>query len=179
MNAEQFDRMARLLFAVVTRRTLTQLLAGLGVSATLAPIRTDDAVAKKKCDPCRTKKQGKCKRKKPNGTPCPGGQCFNGVCNRDCCGAGCATRCGGNEVCADPVNRRCAPICDDACFARPGCGCASTFDTGIDYCNVNPDLGAACATSQCDNHEDCAPGGFCANLFCGDFTSRCVLTCPG
>jgi hypothetical protein len=179
MDAERFDRIARLLVAAITRRTLTRAAAGLGIGAA-GSLLSRDVIARKRCGPCRTKKKGKCRGAKPNGTACPGGQCFNGQCNANCCGAGCATRCAAAEVCADPADQRCAPICDDACEARTGCGCAAAFDTGIDFCNVNEDLATVCATPECDAQDDCAPDGFCATVFCApSFSKRCLDACPG
>lgn len=179
MDAKRFDGMARLVFVAVTRRRLTRLLAGFGVSITLAAIVADDAGASKKCGSCLTKKKGKCKKKRPNGTRCPGGQCFKGSCDASCCGAGCATRCGASEVCADPPGQRCAPICDDACFARTNCACTATFDTEIPYCFVMPDPNAVCATPECDSHADCAPDAFCSFVACTPAGGRCLDSCPG
>jgi hypothetical protein len=176
MDAEHFDRAARLLFAAFTRRTLTRILTGLGAGAATGSLLSSDALARKRCGPCRTKKKGKCRGTKPNGTECPGGQCFNGLCNANCCGAGCATRCAAAEVCADPAEQRCGPACDDACFDRTGCGCARVFNSEIEFCNVNPDLGVACASPECDSHADCASDQLCTVLFCGN---RCVAECPG
>src|SRR5688500_11388127 len=96
-----------------------------------------------------------------------------------------ARRCGRNtccrrgEVCGDRDNRRCAPRCNDACFGRVGCGCASFFDKDRDLCNVQPaDFGALCAQPACTSHEECGPDGFCANACCPGATTRRLAACP-
>lgn len=175
MDADSFDRLARALFSTGSRRGLTRALAGLGIGAGLGAISPDDTLAKK-CGPCLTKKKGECKKKRPNGTRCPGGQCFKGLCNPGCCGAGCATRCAANEVCADPANERCGFNCE-ACFDP--CGCGATFDTEIGFCFVKAALTTACATPQCDSQGDCAPNGFCTLVLCDQaFVRRCLDSCP-
>jgi hypothetical protein len=176
MDVKRFDGMARLVFVAITRRRLTRLLTGFGVSTTLAPLFADEVGASKKCGPCRTKKNGECKKKRPNGTRCRGGACFRGLCNPGCCGAGCATRCAADEVCADPPGQRCGPNC--ASCADP-CGCAATFDTEIGFCFNAFDRNTVCAAPECNSQGDCAPNGFCTHTFCDEsFVRRCLDSCP-
>ncbi len=115
------------------------------------------------------------------GTPCTGGVCVGGVCctlGERICGAIC---CPAGTLCIDADNGRCAPVCDATCNPgrAPRCGCAVTFDTDIDYCNVNPDFDVICAQPACDSQEDCAPDKVCSNVTCGGAPSqRCLDACP-
>ena len=80
MNARSFDALTRSLVVGATRR---RLLAGLAASlgGAIAPVLAIQEANAKHCPPCRKKKRGHCKRKKPNGTPCgeektcQGGKC--------------------------------------------------------------------------------------------------------
>jgi hypothetical protein len=128
---------------------------------------------------CRTCQDGACVAK-ANGLPCgTGGFCVAG----ECCGSAdrvCGTVCcAAGTLCADPAHTRCAPACDAACDdRRPTCGCAQTFDTEIDFCNVQP--ANNCNQPECETQEDCAPGGFCANVSCNAVLgTRCLESCPG
>ena len=79
MDASRFDIIARSLGAAGSRR---RALGGLLVGALgLFGSQADDAAAKKKpCPPCKKRKAGKCKKKRPDGTVCPGGSCQSGRC---------------------------------------------------------------------------------------------------
>lgn len=118
---------------------------------------------------------------KAAGTPCgTGGTCVDGV----CCAAAdrvCGTLCcPAGTICIDAGKHRCAPACDAACDdRRPRCGCALPFDSDLDFCNVNPEVGTLCALPDCDSQEDCAPNGVCARVSCGgNAVPKCLEACP-
>jgi hypothetical protein len=78
MGRTRFNRLARSLTAAGSRRQTFAVLAGsLGL---LSFVQRDAAEARKKCPPCKKRKQGKCKGKKPDGTLCAGGACQSGSC---------------------------------------------------------------------------------------------------
>ena len=95
MDGTQIDQLARFLAGMLSRRDTGRGLVALVLGSTVASSRSQASNAgkkriRKKCGACRTKKNGKCRGKKPDGLPCRGGQCRNGRCNRGCCGDGCA-----------------------------------------------------------------------------------------
>ena len=74
MEATRFDTLARTLGNGASRRVVIGgVLAALGLEVV-------SAAKKKKCPPCKKRKQGTCRNKKPNGTACPGGTCQSGRC---------------------------------------------------------------------------------------------------
>jgi hypothetical protein len=80
MDADRFDALSRSLTAFGSRRhALAAILGGVLGSAVGAAL-IEEATARKRCSPCKKRKQGKCKGKKPDGTPCPGGTCQGGHC---------------------------------------------------------------------------------------------------
>jgi hypothetical protein len=113
------------------RRALAAALAG--VLGTVGRGATD--AKNKPCPPCKKRKQGKCKKKRPDGTACPGGTCQSGTCCRpscagkvcgdDGCGGSCGT-CGGSTTCQQGQCR-----CADG---RVPCGASATCCTGTDIC---------------------------------------------
>src|SRR5215207_2778683 len=80
MDGRHFDTLTRHLSARLSRRTSLSLLASLGLSDLGAPDHAEAKRKKKRCPPCKTRKKGKCKKNKPDGTACPGGTCQNGGC---------------------------------------------------------------------------------------------------
>ena len=153
------------------------------------------------CGPCKNCEGGACFAK-ANGTDC-GGECLEcqgGACvakaagkscgnggsciGGSCCAASdraCGTLCcPAGTICIDDDNHRCAPACDAGCLGRgPRCGCALTFDTELDFCNVNPEVGTLCALPDCDSQEDCAPDSVCANVSCNAaVVPKCLEACP-
>lgn len=87
MDADQFDRLARMWTIGGTRRRVlaavtVMMPAGLAEKVGWAR-KSRKPRKKKKCKPrckaCKTCKKGKC-RSSRNGTRCSGGTCFNGVC---------------------------------------------------------------------------------------------------
>ena len=127
MDANRFADLLRPLTTVLSRRSLTRALAALGIGA--AAPSTGEA---KRCPPCRKKQNGKCRKKKPDGTRCGDcracrngrcvpdeelddaacgrdGKCLAGICNEkpDCSGAG--------ETCAPKPC--CSAACSEFCLA--------------------------------------------------------------
>jgi hypothetical protein len=161
MNAVHFDRLARSLSRVGSRRrTLAAALAAaLGL---LGASSGEDAAAKKKkpCAPCKKRnKQGKCKKSKPNGTACRGGTCQGGryvaasVCppGQETSGGVCGTRptCKRFGVSCDRNNA--LECCSGGCF-----GAVSEPD--------------ACLCSQIDEPcvatSDCCQARRCVGFVC-------------
>src|SRR5215213_1036674 len=143
MHNASFDAVTRSLTAALTGRTtrrgMTRLLAGLALGGPLALLGRSPAAAKKTCSPCKKRKKGKCKGKKPDGTACPGGTCQGGRCcvpqeTALICAAGCGTRsdtCGGAVACPCPAgqdclgNGSCARTCNPSAQNCPtGCRCS-------------------------------------------------------
>jgi hypothetical protein len=201
MDAIRFDRLTRAVSInlLAPRRAALSALGG-GLVALLTRFGIDDVEAKKKkkkktCAPCRKKKKGKCKGKKPDGTPCGNGKvCQGGAC---VCPAGCCTNadCGDDQTCVDGTCICPAGTvrCDANCF--PGTECCSDIDCdgdlectggfclcpggaitcGADEC-CNPAADEVCAISNRD--ETCQGGGCPETSFCHDETTyTCNQTC--
>jgi hypothetical protein len=160
MDGSTFDRLTRtLMLAGSRRRALAGLLAG---TLGLLGSHVEDAAAKKKpCPPCKKRKQGTCKKKKPDGTLCAGGTCQGGKCilatcsdgitngtESDVdCGGSCA-RCGNGKSCSSRddcigalcINNVCS-VCSaigNECFSDAHGAC--TCRNGI--------IGPVCTSSQ-------------------------------
>jgi hypothetical protein len=187
MDSDRFDSLARSLLAGLNRRTLL----GAAFAGVLGIIRDGTIEAKnkkKKCPPCKKRKKGKCKGKKPDGMACRGGSCQNGRCVSGCpngatsCGGVCAnlqsdeancgscgTSCAANEVCQ---TGRCFPrgicpsftqICTGAqhsCAAT--CKCASSVE-GNTLCVQNEPFCSA-PLPFCQTSANCAPGKACIDV---------------
>ena len=89
MTIAHFDALTRSLAESHSRRGITRLLGGLGLSATLPALLgllSPDATAarkkhkKKPCPPCKKRSKGRCKKKLRDGTACRGGTCRGGSC---------------------------------------------------------------------------------------------------
>jgi hypothetical protein len=116
MDALHFDILTRHLSAGLTRRRSLSHLVSLGLLGLVVPEATE--ARKKPCPPCKKRKKGKCKKKKPDGTVCPGGTCQSGSCvaatstpppggcpGRRVCGSTCCPEgqvCGSNGACVHP-----------------------------------------------------------------------------
>jgi hypothetical protein len=90
MDGSDFDALARSLTATGSRRqALAAVLIG-ALSLVRGGFSVQEAEAKKKkCPPCKKRKRGKCKGKKPDGTVCgPDQVCAGGACVVPACGAG-------------------------------------------------------------------------------------------
>jgi hypothetical protein len=159
MHASRFDTLARAMAGPVTRRTIGRALTGLALGGAFGralPLAGALAMFAPGGAAARCRGARRCGR-------------------GNCCAKG--------EVCGDREAKRCAPRCNDACFARPpGCGCSFTFDTSRGFCAVVTDPSVFCPQPVCDSHEDCAPDGFCAFVSAGacesEATARCVAACP-
>jgi hypothetical protein len=159
MDGSTFDRLTRSLgTAGSRRRVLTGLLAG---TVGLLNAQTEQAAAKKKCPPCKKRKAGKCKAKKPDGTACAGGSCRSGQCVAatappppgPCDGKADDTACNGDGKCLNGV-----------CNPRPECKAS-----GAGGCNSSNFPSNCCAGPVCSN-------GVCASNPSGAFAP---LPCQG
>ena len=147
MDAEQFDTLARSLTEGRSRRGALAAVVGgvLGV----AGLAEAGAKKKKPCPPCKKRKQGKCKKKLPDGTACPGGICQGGRCASPTCSDGAKNGsetdvdCGGD--CPRCLNGR-------TCSSRDDCVGALCKDGTCQVCLGNPECGTddngACGCQQ-------------------------------
>src|SRR5918995_2170893 len=126
MDARRFDTLARIVSTAGSRRRAVATAVG-GVLALLGLADPHDATAKKKCPPCKKRKQGKCKKKKPDGTACPNGACQSGRCVATepspppCQGKADFTECGGGKRCSGGVCET-PPVCmNSGCIANGQC----------------------------------------------------------
>jgi hypothetical protein len=194
VDADFFDTMTRSLASARSRRALAAALSGqLGIA--LGATSFDEVGAKKKsCPPCKKRKKGKCKKKKPDGTACDGGTCQNGRCcvpesraatyAGAACGTARANNCGQAVTCTCPtgqdclVNGSCAQPCTDPeeCTACVNVVCGFPNTEGTQYCvrtDVNcSDLRPCSATTECPRGTHCqlcdVPTGLrCAPLCTG------------
>ena len=150
MNRDDFDALTRHIAATVSRRLLIRLTPGMVAAHTLASI--DDA-AGGSC-PCRKKKKGRCRKKRPDGRPCGnGGRCQNGRCDHNVCTLDCSS---GQEP------QACGP-------AGSSCQCVNVVE-GEDAC-VKLQQGAACGTETV-----CNPGLICG-IPCTTYNSFCWELC--
>jgi hypothetical protein len=79
MDADRFDALSRSLTASGSRRQAVAAFLGGVLGSAVGAALIEEATAKKRCSPCKKRKQGKCK-KVPNGTACAGGTCQSGHC---------------------------------------------------------------------------------------------------
>lgn len=141
MKATHFDSLLRSLTTAHSRRSAVQIVSGLVFgSAAGAALRLDAAA--KKCGPCREKKRGRCKKKKPNGRPC--GEC------RACQGGKCVFACTDTESCLS------GDCCANEKICLGGVCCSGEQICANNVCCLP--TGAAC---------DIAEPGSCCNLACG------------
>jgi hypothetical protein len=174
MDDRRFDALTRACTAGAPRRGIVRFLAAGALAAAWdlairGGWRNAEAKCKKPCGPCRACKQGKCTKKKPDGTACgSGGRCQQGrCCTPDCAGKPCGE----------------ADGCGGVCTAQQGCG--ASCGTGQRPCAL-PAGGVACIPddgTHCCTQDDC--GGPASDLTCdhaGDFVCRCreagVGRCP-
>jgi hypothetical protein len=174
MDAKHFDALLRALTNRSSRRGIGLTLASFGLGATfgVGPISEVEA---KKCPPCRKKKRGKCKRRKPTGTPCEEGR---GICDRGSCSCGDGPTCPPQQVCVaghcfpqgtcPEGTRACVPetgtACGDDCFcalsAEGNTVCIESGGLCIQFSNC--ETAAACST--CQTTADCTPGEACIDI---------------
>jgi hypothetical protein len=199
MDGSRFDKLTRSLSTAGSRRCALSAVLGGGLGIALAASVVDEAAAKKKCPPCKKRKNGKCKKKKPNGTACPGGTCQSGsccvadpqatTCAEVACGTATTNNCGQAVSCPCPsgqsclVNGSCALPCDEsspcpsACVA--GCPAAAWKNAeGVRHCYMYL-AGTPCATLRtCTSTSQCPRGTHCAG--CSSPTDlRCLRLCTG
>jgi hypothetical protein len=148
MDAQRFDRLAKTLR---TRRSALGLVAGF---AALLGVGHDEAAAKckKKCGPCKRCKKGKCRLKKPDGTPCGGGgACLAGRCCVPDCTEGCDSDDGCGGDCSCDRGQACLSGVCGACPADAECANTPCGATGLGVpcrCVVSVDDQPACVTSN-------------------------------
>src|SRR5215207_6924815 len=145
MDARRFDTLARIVSTAGSRRRAVATAVG-GVLALLGLANPHDATAKKKCPPCKKRKQGKCKKKKPDGTACPGGTCRGGSCIAATGGNGCpdgqrpcGTRCIlPGQCCTDTDcstgTTCCGRLCVDTTSDTRHCGGCATPCAAVQTC---------------------------------------------
>ncbi|MGH2616581.1 MAG: hypothetical protein ACRDJC_15175 [Thermomicrobiales bacterium] len=108
MDASRFDSLTRSLVERFSRRGLLRgpLVAVAGGAAGMVDlVAIPDEAAARKCPPCRRKKRGRCRKKRPDGTPCGAGK----TCQRGAC-APCLA---DFERCTQtPVDRCCSGHCE-------------------------------------------------------------------
>jgi hypothetical protein len=198
LDADRFDALAQSLTPLGSRRrALATVVAGmLGIALGMA--LTEEAGARKKCPPCKKRKQGKCKKKKPDGTACPRGTCKAGrccvaepqatTCAEVACGTATTNNCGQAVSCSCPsgqsclVNGSCAIPCNESSpcpsACSPGCpGAAWKNAEGVRHCYTY--FTDACTTFRtCTSTSQCPRGTHCAG--CSSPTDlRCLRLCTG
>jgi hypothetical protein len=169
MDAARFDALVRSIDLYAPRRAALGVLGG-GLATVLGRFGIDDIAAKKKkkkCKPCRKKKKGKCKGKKPDGTPCGGENvCQNGQCVAPT--PACDPPCEAGEEC-------CGNVCIDefACCTDAECG-GDILTCENNVCTCPDPSEIACNVSECCDPatEVCAvtqtPQGTTAECQLGD-----------
>jgi hypothetical protein len=165
MNGLHFDTIVRTLpHGSRTRRSLARSFGGVALVAAVALFAGEDADARRQCPPCRKRRRGKCKKKRPDGTACPGGTCQSGRCSpvSDTCDA---------AACPDPGVCKTRACADNVCAPE----------------NVPNDTSCGSSGQVCQGgvccpflHQNCF--GTCVNLACqGSLAGGCNDTCliPG
>jgi hypothetical protein len=180
MDADRFDSLARSFITPSSRRSIVSLLGAAGIGGALAAALADDAEAKKKkkkkCKPCRKKKKGKCKGKKPDGTPCGDSLvCENG----QCVSATCDPACIPPEECVDgactcPSAQACGEVC---CAEDPECfGDYCLCDDAFCSCPADDFLcGSPPNTQCCLDSDTCDPESLCVTDTCSADNAFCTL----
>jgi len=165
MDGSRFDSLTRTLcIAGSRRRALAGLLVG-GLS--VFGSRAEGAVAKKKkpCPPCKKRKKGRCKGKKPDGAACPGGTCQGGVCLPPCTGQPDYMPCNGNGRCRNEACIACQSEGVTCTSYESCCSLACDFAVGGGTCG--PCRGRSCSVKQ-----PCCGGLACIDEFCGGCHDR-------
>lgn len=148
MDADRFDSLTRSLMTTGSRRRVLAAISG-ALGLPLGAFSLAETEAKKSCPPCKKRKRGKCKKKKPNGTACPRGTCQGGRC-----------------VAAPPDPNACtANACDSpdlfaSCGpAGSGCGCfnsgSASAPAGPGRCFRPPILNVTCSAGECPSGFEC------------------------
>jgi hypothetical protein len=137
MRAHRFDALARTLTSAGSRRrAVTGLLSStLGLVMGASLLEEAEGKKKKTCSPCKKRKRGKCKRKKPDGTTCPDfGTCQGGRCR--------VPFCSGKNYC--PITAT-PPECQ---ASGAQCVCVVT-STGAPFCALTTSLQQAADCGSC------------------------------
>ena len=166
MDHDRFDAVTRFLATARSRRRA--LAAVLGTPLGMASVH--EAAAKKKCPPCKKLKQGKCKKKLPNGTGCPGGTCQSGSCVASSGASGAPPRCANlGEACllSNPAGA--------GCCAPHFCGFRETT-AGRQYsCRRST---CVAANEACADDQDCCLGVCDLDKVCRSQARTCAEWCP-
>jgi hypothetical protein len=152
MDHDRFDTLTRNLVRAASRRGLLSRFASSALAAML--FTPGDEAAAKSCPPCRKKKRGRCRKKRPDGTPC-------GAC-RACQDGRCAdlplgTSCGTGKSCQGGVCAAC--------------------DSGLTPCTPGP--GNTCCSGKCSQAQ---PDVFLCEPHCREEGTTCIFAedcCPG
>jgi hypothetical protein len=156
MDGSRLDAFSRALAQRPSRRGVLRTLSTLFLAGVLATVRGEQAVAKK-CGPCRKKKHGKCKKNRPNGTPCPNfGTCQNGRCVLPFCTP---QACAADTRCERPGS-------------AVGCFCRTAPGTGAPFCGQRATMGPVDSCAECSAEELCSR----CDVVGADFS--CHLRCP-
>ena len=188
----------RSLHGPLSRRAMTKSVAGLSLAGGLAArFGISTGSARKRCGPCQTRKRGKCRGRKPDGTSCgPDNVCQRGKCTPDLCtvdgiknGAetdidcgGSCRRCAPGKVCTgrnDCATALCTSGTCRVCAANTECGsdgngaciCIQPGDTGPFVCVTDRFTGPHPSCGSCQGGELCYisnPGEiYCYRKLCG------------
>lgn len=179
MDGSGFGTLVRGLAAIPSRRSVLAALGAGALAALAGGDRPDDAVArgrkgrKTDCEPCQTRKKGRCKGHTPDDTPCNGdGRCLDGRCNPRpyCLGPEAACLVDG-DCCSDYCHwetKRClAPLFGEPCLADGDCFSGRCIGYRCTYSACPPD-----ADFCTDATETCGYEGSCLRPLAGG-DSRC------
>ncbi|MGH2616944.1 MAG: hypothetical protein ACRDJC_17055 [Thermomicrobiales bacterium] len=161
-----------------SRRDATSFVIGLALGGALGHPNSHEVEAKS-CPTCRRKKNGKCKKKKPDGTAC-------GAC-RECQAGRCVSRCGSNEDCFGGECLNLGGDCSgDVDFCATGQIEPCAFNGAAGQCVKTNDGSPFCASAfscnpgsdLCQSDADCRKlGGVGPHVRC---VAECMTTlCPG
>jgi hypothetical protein len=178
MDATRFDALLRSLSSSPSRRDIARLVTGLAFGAAGAAAVAETEAKKKKCPACRTRRKGKCKKKKPDGTPCGNAckTCQNGACRPLPDGTSC-----GEDACAQCQNGACVVLADGSpcspghtcvngvCPTCPAVAGGSNKAVG-DPCNA--DTPEECSSGVCGCSFTACPC-FCRNPDCAETGESC------
>jgi hypothetical protein len=170
MEASRFDALTRHLVMGLSRRRSLGILAAMGLVGLVSPDAAEAKKKKKPCPPCKKRKQGKCKKKLPDGTACAGGSCQGGRCvaaTPPPTGSGPVPPvCGAGKACAGA----------DDCFSGGTCECKVRSDNPNVTCCGNLGFGCGLGETQCSASDPrCPPGTFCTQCAPGAFF--CAYNC--
>ena len=161
MDPDRFDALARFLSHTGSRRRAAAALGGV-FGGVFSMSSLEEAAAKKKCPRCKKRKNGKCKKNKPDGTACAGGTCQGGRCQS-----------AGNPP-ADPCPGQ--KPCKGGCIATGQCCISADCPSGYQCCSDACSDTKKPADAFCFTHAECC-SDFCRSSRLG--VSACAATCRG